>query len=43
MLPKWLLSVKGKSCNPTPLVNQDLTKKNTFLKKEKGEIIQVNV
>ena len=31
MLPKWLLSIKGRTCNPTPLVHQDMTKKTTFL------------
>jgi len=30
MLPKYLLSIKGRSCNQTPLVHQDMTKKNTF-------------
>ena len=30
MLPKWLLSIQGKTCNPTPLVHQDMTKKRTF-------------
>ena len=35
MLPKWLLSIKGRTCNPTPLVHQDITKKTTFY--EKGD------
>jgi len=30
MLPKSLLSIKGRSCNQTPLVHQDMTKKTTF-------------
>ena len=30
MLPKWLLFIKGRTCNPTPLVHQDMTKKTTF-------------
>ena len=30
ILPKWLLSIKGRTCNPTPLVQQDMTKKTTF-------------
>jgi len=34
MLPKWLLSIKGRTCNPTPLVHQDMTKKTTFYEKE---------
>jgi len=24
------LSIKGRTCNPTPLVHQDMTKKTTF-------------
>jgi len=28
MLHKWLMSIKGRTCNPTPLVHQDMTKKN---------------
>ena len=27
MLPKCLLSIKGRSCNPTLFVHQDITKK----------------
>jgi len=30
MLPKWILSIKGRTCNPTPLVHQDMIKKTTF-------------
>ena len=41
MLPKWLLSIKGRTRNPTPLVHQDMTKKTIFYEKNKGEIIQV--
>ena len=30
MLLKWLvLSIKGRTCNPTPLVHQDMTNKST--------------
>jgi len=39
MLPKSLLSLKGRSCNQTLLVHQDMTKKTTFYEKNKGEII----
>jgi len=35
MLPKWLLSIKGRTCNSTSLVHKDVTKKITFY--EKGE------
>ena len=35
MLPKWLLSIKGRTCNPTPLVHQYITKKSTFYKNNK--------
>ena len=36
MLLKWLvLSIKGRTCNPTPLVHQDMTKKTTFNVKNK--------
>jgi len=28
-----VLSVKGRSCNPTPLVHQDMTKKTTLYEK----------
>ena len=31
MLPKCLLSIKGGTCNPTPLVHQDMTKENQLL------------
>ena len=41
MLDKWLLSIKGKTCNPTPLVHQDMIKKATFYLKINGEIIKV--
>jgi len=34
MLPKWLLSIKGKINNPTPLVHQDMTNKITFYEQE---------
>ena len=27
---KFILSIKGRSCNPTPLVHQDISKKTTF-------------
>ena len=30
MLPKSLLSIKGRSCNQTLLVYQDMTKKTTL-------------
>jgi len=33
MLPKCLLSIKGRSCNQTPPVHQDMPKKTTFYKK----------
>jgi len=33
MLPKCLLSIKGRTCNQTLLVHQDMTKKTTFYKK----------
>ena len=33
MLPKCLLSIKGRSCNQTPLVHQDMTKKTTLYEK----------
>ena len=33
MLPKCLLSIKGRFCNQTPLVQQDMTKKTTFYEK----------
>ena len=33
MLPKSLLSIKGRSCNQTLLVYQDMTKKTTFYEK----------
>ena len=33
MLPKCLLSIKGRSCNQTPLVHHDMTKKTTFYEK----------
>jgi len=39
LLPKWLLSIKGRSCNLT-LVHQNMTKKTT-LYKTMGEITQV--
>ena len=35
MLPKWLLSIKGRTCNTTPLVHQDMTTKKTFYEKNK--------
>ena len=34
MLPKWHLSIKGRTCKSTPLVHQDMTKKTTFYEKE---------
>ena len=33
MLPKSLLSIKGRSCNQTLLAHQDMTKKTTFYEK----------
>ena len=33
MLPKCLLFIKGRSCNQTPLVHQDMAKKTTFYEK----------
>ena len=33
MLPKSLLSIKGRRCNQTLLVHQDMTKKTTFYEK----------
>jgi len=33
MLPKCLLSIKGRTCNQAPLVHQDMTKKTTFNEK----------
>jgi len=33
MLPKCKLSIKGRTCNPTPLVHQDITNKTTFYEK----------
>ena len=33
MLPKSLLSIKGRSCNQSLLVHQDMTKKTTFYEK----------
>jgi len=35
ILPKWLLSINGRTCNPTPLVNQGMTKKTIFYEKNK--------
>ena len=35
MLHKWLLSIKGRTWNPTPLVHQDMTKKTTCYEKYK--------
>ena len=40
MLPKLLLSIKGRTSNPTSLVHQEMTKKTPFMNK-KGEITQV--
>jgi len=40
-LPPWLLSIEGRTCNLTPLVHQDMTKKTTFYNQKQGEIIQV--
>ena len=34
MLPKWLLSIKGRTCYPTPLVHLDMTQKTTIYVKE---------
>jgi len=33
MLIKCLMSIKGRTCNPTPLVHQDMTKKTKFYEK----------
>jgi len=33
MLPKWLLSIKVRTCNQTPLVHQDRQRKQPFYKK----------
>jgi len=41
MLPKCLLSIKGRSSNQTVLVHQDMTKKTTFYEKNLREITQV--
>jgi len=35
MLPKRLLSIKGRTCNQTLLVHQDMTKKTTFYERIK--------
>jgi len=36
MIPKWLLSIKGRTCNPTPLIHQDMSqRKQPFMKKKK--------
>jgi len=32
MLPKCILSLKGRSCNKKTLVHQDMTKKTPFMK-----------
>ena len=37
---KWLLSITGRTCNPTPLVHQYMTKKQHFMKQKIGEITQ---
>jgi len=38
-----MLSIKDRTCNPTPLsiVHQDITKKTTFYENNLGEITQV--
>ena len=33
MLLKWLLSIRGRTCNRTPLVHQDMPRKQPFMKK----------
>ena len=33
MLPKWILSIKGKTCYPKLLVHQDMTRNQPFMKK----------
>ena len=33
MLAKYLLSIKGRTCNPTPLVHEDMKRKQPFIKK----------
>jgi len=35
MLPNWILSIKGRTCNPTPFVHQYMTKKTTFYEKRR--------
>ena len=35
MFPKYLLSIKGKTCNTIPLAHQDMTQKTTFNEKIK--------
>ena len=37
MLPKYPLSIKGRTCNQTLLVHQDMTKKTTFYEKNYRE------
>ena len=40
--PNGLLSINVRTCNPSPLVHQDMTKKTTFYEKNIwGKIIQV--
>ena len=41
MLPKSILSIKGRSCNQILLVHQNMTKKSTFYENTYGVITQV--
>ena len=34
MLPKCILSIKSRTCNPTPIEHQHMTKKTTFIEKQ---------
>ena len=45
MLPKCLLSIKGRTSNPTPLVHQEMTKKNTFYgnNKDRCKMIDISI
>ena len=33
--PQMAMAIKGRTCNPTPLVHQDMTKKTTFYEQNK--------
>ena len=41
LLPKCLLFIKGRTCNQTLHVHQDMTKKTTFYENNQREITQV--